>query len=330
DAATLGGVAAEDYRTTSGTVDWTDLAGVPPGLADGADADTTYTAGAGLTLTGTAFAADRATLEGWARAVCYDTEAELTALLDDNYRAAGWVPAWTDVTGVPAGFADGTDNDTTYSAGAGLALAGTVFSVNGVTSAMIVDGAVTGADIAVGAIAGSHITTGAVGSAQLATSSVTPAHLTDGTALAEIGDDDGAGSGLDADLLDGVHLASVRSGIEYIGFGSWRSSPTRLVRTAGTITVPASGYVLVLAQGEKSADAGETWAGFIHWNGSDHNADFDYSAAAGWSLWSLQNVFPVSAGTTYVFGVSDSMGGGDGAMDVNCTSVAAVFFPVRL
>ena len=44
---------------------------------------------------------------------------------------------WSGVTGKPPGFADDTDNDTTYSAGAGLNLAGTAFSIapGGVTAA---------------------------------------------------------------------------------------------------------------------------------------------------------------------------------------------------
>jgi hypothetical protein len=37
---------------------------------------------------------------------------------------------WTGLAGVPAGFADGVDNDTTYSAGAGLVLEGTEFRAN--------------------------------------------------------------------------------------------------------------------------------------------------------------------------------------------------------
>jgi hypothetical protein len=37
---------------------------------------------------------------------------------------------WSALTGIPAAFADGLDNDTTYSAGAGLSLSGTQFSVN--------------------------------------------------------------------------------------------------------------------------------------------------------------------------------------------------------
>jgi hypothetical protein len=46
-------------------------------------------------------------------------------------RASGadMVP-WSGVTGVPSGFADATDNDTQYTAGAGLTLAGGQFSVN--------------------------------------------------------------------------------------------------------------------------------------------------------------------------------------------------------
>jgi hypothetical protein len=37
---------------------------------------------------------------------------------------------WSGLSGVPAGFADGVDNDTTYTAGTGLTLAGTQFSLN--------------------------------------------------------------------------------------------------------------------------------------------------------------------------------------------------------
>jgi len=36
---------------------------------------------------------------------------------------------WSGLTGIPAGFADGVDNDTTYTAGTGLSLSGTQFSI---------------------------------------------------------------------------------------------------------------------------------------------------------------------------------------------------------
>jgi len=53
------------------------------------DTDTTYTAGAGLTLAGTEFSVDQIMVEGWARAVCYDTPDELTAVLGAVYAPLG-------------------------------------------------------------------------------------------------------------------------------------------------------------------------------------------------------------------------------------------------
>jgi len=55
--------------------------------------------------------------------------AQATTALSAN--SAGSV-AWANITGIPAGFADGVDNNTTYAAGAGLTLAGASnqFSIN--------------------------------------------------------------------------------------------------------------------------------------------------------------------------------------------------------
>ena len=57
---------------------------------------------------------------------------------------------WTGVSGKPPGFADDVDNDTTYSAGAGLTLTGTVLALAdlGVTTPKLADNAVTGSKIA--------------------------------------------------------------------------------------------------------------------------------------------------------------------------------------
>jgi hypothetical protein len=62
---------------------------------------------------------------------------------------------WTGVSGKPPGFADDVDDDTTYSAGAGLDLAGTVFGIadGGVTTSKLAGSAVTSAKIADGTIA---------------------------------------------------------------------------------------------------------------------------------------------------------------------------------
>ena len=46
------------------------------------------------------------------------------------YALYGKAAPWSGLTGVPAGFADGVDNDTTYSAGTGLTLSGTTFSAD--------------------------------------------------------------------------------------------------------------------------------------------------------------------------------------------------------
>jgi len=126
---------------------------VPAGFADGTD-DTgvSYTAGTGITISGTTISANQTTVEGWARGVCYDTTAELRGALDTVYAPAGHSHAWSTITGmpagfadgidndtlyswstlpgIPAGFADGVDNDTLYSAGSGLTLSGTTFSAD--------------------------------------------------------------------------------------------------------------------------------------------------------------------------------------------------------
>lgn len=129
DAQTLEGNSASDFRESTWVPDWSDLTSRPPGLDDGDD-DTLYTAGAGINLgAGNAFSLDTASVEATARTVCFDTESELTDLLDDNYRGAGYVPDWAELGNLPADLADG-DANTTYTAGSGLSLSGTQFSVD--------------------------------------------------------------------------------------------------------------------------------------------------------------------------------------------------------
>ncbi len=71
----------------------------------------------------------------------------------------------------------------------------------------IYSGNVSGAGIS-GTINSASIANGSIGANQLANASVTSAKLADGAALAELLDDDGAGSGLDADLLDGLQASA--------------------------------------------------------------------------------------------------------------------------
>ncbi|RAJ04619.1 hypothetical protein LV92_04387, partial [Arenibacter echinorum] len=118
----------------------------------------------------------------------------------------------TTLINVPAGFADNTDNDTTYSAGAGLTLTGTTFSVNdlagdvsgppnatviannAITSSKIAAGAVSGGpggaiavnsirqgDIAPDAIGSSELDADSVGESELKDDAVTTDKILDGT-----------------------------------------------------------------------------------------------------------------------------------------------------
>ncbi|NJB36021.1 hypothetical protein HCO57_05405, partial [Croceivirga sp. JEA036] len=129
----------------SGSFD--DLTNVPADIADGDD-DTTYTAGAGLNLVGTEFSVNNTTITpAWANITGIpanlDTDstddfsgafADLTGVpvnldIDSTDDFSG---SFNDLTNVPADIADG-DDDTTYTAGAGLNLVGTEFSVNNTT-----------------------------------------------------------------------------------------------------------------------------------------------------------------------------------------------------
>ncbi|NMC71638.1 MAG: hypothetical protein GYA57_16445 [Myxococcales bacterium] len=124
------GTAATAARSDH-TQAWSSLTGVPAGFADGTDdTGTSYTAGTGITISGTTISANQTTVEGWARGVCYDTTAELRGVLDPVYAAAAHSHAWSTITSMPAGFADGVDNDTLYAAGSGLTLSGTTFSAD--------------------------------------------------------------------------------------------------------------------------------------------------------------------------------------------------------
>ena len=72
---------------------------------------------------------------------------------DTSGATAGQVLKFTGTTWAPGVDID-TDTNTTYTAGAGLLLTGTTFSVpdGGIISAMVFDGSLTGADIATGAV----------------------------------------------------------------------------------------------------------------------------------------------------------------------------------
>ena len=223
------------YAIYAATAPWSGLIGVPAGLNDGDDdtlAELMCAPGEVAKWNGTAWvcAPDDDSLASlscasgqvakwdrtaWVCAVDIDTDTDTLAGLACG---AGEVAKWNGTA-----WACAPDNDTTYTAGPGLILLGTQFSVafagtgiadtaarsdhdhdaryvnegqpNSITSAMIWDGAVTVWDLRDKAVTTPKLDDGAV----------TAAKIADGATLAEILDDDGAGSGLDADLLDGHH-----------------------------------------------------------------------------------------------------------------------------
>ncbi|TNE90432.1 MAG: hypothetical protein EP330_08025 [Deltaproteobacteria bacterium] len=73
------------------------------------DAHYVYTAGSGLALTGNEFAADQATIEGWATDVCLDSGAEVVTALDGLALATTTTVDWASLANVPSGLADGDD-----------------------------------------------------------------------------------------------------------------------------------------------------------------------------------------------------------------------------
>jgi len=152
------------------------------------DNDTTYSAGAGLSLSGTTFSiasggvttgmlADGAVTDPKIVSVSWSkitgAPSFLTAVSAQNPLAGSGTSSdpLRLINGTSAGqilkwngsqWALATDNDTTYSAGAGLSLSGTTFSIasGGVTTGMLADGAVTSAKLST-----TGVTAGTYGSA---------------------------------------------------------------------------------------------------------------------------------------------------------------------
>ncbi len=119
-------------------VDWTRLNGVPAGFADGTDADTTYTNGTGLGLTGTTFSVLFAGSGGALTVASSDHDHDARYPLRTDLNTVGTINnagnplQWSRLMGVPADFADGVDGTGSfdYTAGNGLTLTVGMFSVS--------------------------------------------------------------------------------------------------------------------------------------------------------------------------------------------------------
>lgn len=104
-----------------------------------------------------------------------------------------------------------------------------------VTAAKLATDSVTTAKILDSNVTNAKMADNAINTAELVDGAVTSAKLADGAALAEILDDDGAGSGLDADLLDGNHAAA------FAAASHTHDPRTALAGTNGIIADSANG-----------------------------------------------------------------------------------------
>jgi hypothetical protein len=112
--------AAGTVNAPGNPVDWTQLKGVPASFADTVDNDTTYSAGTGLSLVGTTFSVALGG-NGSASTVARSDHDHDTRYYTQSQLAPGGTinsssnPVdWTRLKGVPAGLADGIDNDTDH------------------------------------------------------------------------------------------------------------------------------------------------------------------------------------------------------------------------
>lgn len=163
---------------------------------------------------------------------------------------------WSGLIGIPAGFADGIDNDTQYSAGAGLSLTGTVFSIldGGVVNSMLASNAVSTAKIQNNAISSAKIADGAVTDPKI--HSVSWSKIT------------GAPAGAEAWALSGNNIHNTNPG--HVGIRT--TNPQGKLHVVGQHgTAPT----LLLSESDRDIawTAGE-WLQFGEWDGSTFTEHF--------------------------------------------------------
>ena len=143
------GLVLDDTTFSVTGAPWSGLAGVPAGFADGIDNDTVYTDEEAVAAVEAAGYVTSSEVISIVNQAGYVTDVQVLTLITNTtshtstyaYTAGdaetlnGWAGDyyldWRNFTHIPDDFADGVDNDTTYSAGSGLRLDGTTFNVTG-------------------------------------------------------------------------------------------------------------------------------------------------------------------------------------------------------
>ena len=180
-----------------------------------------------------------------------------------------------------------------------------------VRSSEVANNSLTADDLAIDSVTASEIAAGAVGSSEIADGSVSAADLSDGAALVEILDDDGPGSGLDADRLDGQHASAFASSshnhdLDYLN----ETGDSMSVSTAGTaITVSntGSGYGI---EGRAAGTSGRGLYGRATATGDVTNYGV-YATSAGNSGAALYG-WATASGDVQNYGVRGYASGDDG------------------
>ncbi len=140
------------------------------------DADTQYTAGTGLSLSGGAFSVDYTTTQRRVSGACNGTGGKdyITGILADGTVVCGTdANSGGDITAVSAGAG--------LTGGANSGAANLSVAAGGIDSAMLQDGSVTNSKLASNAVTTDKIANGSVGNADLANDAVTSAKIANGS-----------------------------------------------------------------------------------------------------------------------------------------------------
>ena len=139
---------------------------------------------------------------------------------------------------------------------------------------------------------------------------VTSVTLYDGAALAEIADDDGSGSGLDADYLDGLDGSSYQPRMAVASSASGATTyltPTCQNYSGGTVTIVTSGAGTVIVNAQ-------AWMQLTHVAGTDDNLvlaiglnSTDCSDAYSVMEWTIPGSYPASTLANQTFHVQRSI-----------------------